>query len=117
LALYSVCKEAVEKSQKQHKEAKSLQTNNMQALKKIASLKKKLVAKDETIRKLNIDVTTQKEKKKIALKKFSRGHRHKRHESSSDSSYDESDSLSDESTPPRHKSRRRKIKSVCRNNY
>ncbi|KAK1740617.1 hypothetical protein QTG54_008712 [Skeletonema marinoi] len=66
LALYGVCKEAVEKSQKQHKQAKSLQTNNMQAHKKIASLEKKLDAKDGTIRKLNIDVTTQKEKKKSA---------------------------------------------------
>jgi len=35
LALYGVCKEAVEKSQKQHKQAKSLQTNNMKAHKKI----------------------------------------------------------------------------------
>jgi len=109
LALYGVCKEAVEKSQKQHKQAKSLQTNNMQAHKKIASLEKKLDAKDGTIRKLRYFMNNSK-KSSNARKEFSRGHRHKRHEPSSSSNYS-SDSLSDEYTPPRQKSRRRESKS------
>ena len=66
LDLYSVCKEAVQKSHKQHKEAKSMQTNIVQKQKKIEGLEKKLAAKDESIRKLNDDITTLKDKKKSA---------------------------------------------------